>query len=184
MKTLSHARVSEAVTPVLAQKTKCVHKHHFLNGPAGCLEKQGAREYRRGHLCTGYRHIDPIEGEEEVDVARKLLAARRRHRDQADRSLLSLEPVHRANADRGRKGSPQRIDLRVVGRDHKDVGVPHGALRSVARPVGRSNDLADVGEDGVDLLGGVVGVGRAPPSAAAFVFLENQIAGKGRSKSI
>ena len=47
---------------------------------------------------------------------------RGRHGDQTHRRLLTLELVDRAYPRAGRQHARQEIDLRIVGRDHQNIG--------------------------------------------------------------
>jgi hypothetical protein len=110
-----------------------IDQPHLLDSAARHVEQSEARKHHDQRLRARDRHVQPIDAKQELDVARQLVGTGGRHRNQTHRRLLPLQLVDRADPDTGRQHARQEIDLRVVGRDHQDVGRTNDAL--VAIPI-------------------------------------------------
>lgn len=153
MRGVSQANTSKPVMSKFMEKAQDIHQGHVFDGPARCLEEQGARHDDGCRLRAGDRDIDPVEREQKGEVAWHLLAAGGRHRYEADWRLLTLELVDRADADIRWQCYPECVDLRVVWGDDENVSVGDHALRAFPVPVYRTHHRLDLPANGCDFLG-------------------------------
>src|SRR5439155_22970098 len=106
--------------------------------------------------------VEPVAAEEEVEVARDLLAAGRRQGEEDNRRLLALELVDGADMYAAGQMGPKAAHLSVVRRDDHDVARAELGAVPGCLPVAGADEVVDLLRDHRRLLGrlaGVAGVG-------------------------
>ena len=123
----SRARTKTAYAP------SSTSRHSALTSRICSELRRGDEQRRAGDehgeaLRPRDRDVEPVAAEEELEAARDVVAARRRHREEHDRRLLARNLSTVPTAHAVRQLLAQAAHLRVVGRDDEDV------LVSVERP--------------------------------------------------
>jgi hypothetical protein len=95
---------------IFAQPTERVDAVHLLRAVAANMQELGTRHNDREALCARDGDIQTVLVVEEFDVARKILASRRRHRELRDPRRLGFRilPVCRVCRVNG-TGEPRQI---------------------------------------------------------------------------
>jgi hypothetical protein len=83
----------------LHKPTKRIDQPHLLRAPAPNVQQLRAANQHRQTPRPRNRYVQPVPTEQELQVTRDLLSARRRHREEAHRRLLALELVDGAHPD-------------------------------------------------------------------------------------
>ncbi|MDQ1504733.1 MAG: hypothetical protein QOD57_2460 [Actinomycetota bacterium] len=106
---------------VLDEEAQRVDQAHLLRGAGAGAEELGAADEDGEGLGSGYCHVEPVQAEEEFEVAGHVIGRGGGHGEDDDGGPLTLELVDRPDLGPGGEGRLEPGDVGVAGSDDEDV---------------------------------------------------------------